>query len=110
MLETLYNHEDLSERCGLVLTDGTIVEIENIAEDKTNSYLMNPEAVLPFLKDELIAETWHTHPKGDPNLSGEDQQGFLDYPDLVHSIIGWRNGAVTVTRWQIEEGLVVGCD
>lgn len=110
MLETLYDHNEPNERCGLVLKDGTIVEIENIAEEKTDGYEMNPVAVLPFLEADLIAETWHTHPKGDPNLSGEDHDGFLAYPDLVHSIIGWRHGAVTVTRWRVQDGLVIACD
>lgn len=110
MLETLYNHDDTDERCGLVLKDGSIVEIENIAEEKTNSYDMNPAKVLPYLDAETIAGTWHTHPRGDPNLSGADYLGFLGYPDLEHSIIGWRDGEVVVTRWRIQDGLVVACD
>jgi proteasome lid subunit RPN8/RPN11 len=109
VLETLYNHEDTEERCGLVLTDGSIVEIENVAQEKTDSYDMNPVAVLPFLEKKIVAGTWHTHPKGDPNLSGEDYSGFLAYPDLEHSIIGWRNGAVAVQTYRVEKGLVVVC-
>lgn len=110
MLETFYDAENLSERCGLVLTDGSIVEIENIAEEPTLGYDMNPEGVLPFLQNNMIAETWHTHPQGDPNLSGEDYRGFLAYPDLVHNIIGTRDGKVVTTRWRVQDGLVVGCD
>lgn len=110
MLETLYDPDNLSERCGIVLTDGSIVEIENVAEDPTDGYDMHPEAVLPFLDKGLIAETWHTHPRGDPNLSGEDYSGFLAYPDLVHNIVGIRDGKVTVTRWRVQDGLVVACD
>jgi len=110
VLETLYKPDDTEERCGLILKDGSIVEIENIAEEKTDGYDMNPAAVLPFLEADLIAGTWHTHPGGDPNLSGEDYAGFLAYPDLEHSIIGWRDGQVTVARYKIENGLVIACD
>lgn len=110
MLETFYNPKDTEERCGLVLKDGTLIEIENVAEEKTDGYDMNPLAVLPFLEKDLIAETWHTHPGGDPNLSGEDYSGFLAYPELVHNIIGVRAGKVTITRWRIEHGLVIACD
>jgi proteasome lid subunit RPN8/RPN11 len=110
MLETLYNPSDTDERCGLILTDGSIVEIENIAEDKTDSYDMSPEAVLPFLDAGTIAGTWHTHPGGDPNLSGADYSGFLGYPELEHNIVGIRDGKITVTRWRVQDGLVVACD
>jgi len=109
-LETLYRHEDEEERCGLILKDGSIVEIENVAEEKNNSYDMNPVAVLPFLEADLIAGTWHTHPRGDPNLSGEDYLGFLAYPDLEHSIIGHRSGQVFVQRYRVEKGLVIACE
>ena len=108
MLETFLLPSDTEERCGLILKDGSIVEIENVAEDKVNSYRMNPVGVLPFVDD--LAGTWHTHPEGDPNLSGEDYSGFLAWPELEHSIIGHRNGQVVVTRYRVQDGLVVQCD
>lgn len=108
MLETMLQPGDVEERCGLVLKDGTLVEIPNIAEDKTLGYRMDPAEVLPYMDD--VAGTWHTHPDTDPNLSGEDYSGFLAWPDLEHSIVGLRNGAVTVTRYRVEDGMVLGCD
>lgn len=108
MLETLLQPGDTEERCGLVLKDGSIVEIENIAEDKTNSYKMNPEGVLPFL--DHLAGTWHTHPDGDPNLSGEDYSGFLAWPDLEHSIIGLRDRKAVVQSYRVDKGVVIACD
>jgi len=110
VLETLLQPGDTDERCGLVLTDGSIVEIENVAEDKTNSYKMRPSGVVPFLDKGLIAGTWHTHPDTDPNLSGEDYSGFLSWPDFEHSIIGRVDGQVVVQNYRVEKGLVVACD
>lgn len=99
---------DVDERCGLILEDGSLVEIENIAEDKANSYRMNPEGVLNFV--DHMTGTWHTHPDTDPNLSGEDYAGFLAWPNLDHFIIGRRNGEVVVLKYQVKEGLVIACD
>ena len=109
MLETLLNPGDTDERCGLILKDGSIVEIENVADDKTDSYRMNPSAVLPFVQNDMVAGTWHTHPGGTPNLSGADQDGFLSWPDLEHSIVGLRDGQVVVKRYRIVNGLIVTC-
>lgn len=110
MLETLLQPGDTDERCGVVLKDGSVVEIENVADDKTNSYRMRPDTVLGFMQADLIAGTWHTHPGADPNLSGEDRKGFLAWPDLEHSIIGVRDGAVFVQRFRVDKGLVIACD
>ena len=108
MLETLLQPGDTEERCGLILTDESIVEIENVAEDKVNSYRMNPVGVLPFVDN--LAGTWHTHPDSDPNLSEEDYAGFLAWPDLEHYIIGRRSGHITVMKYRVEDGLVLACD
>lgn len=108
MLETLLSPGDTEERCGLILKDGSIAEIENIAEDRTLGYRMNPAAVIALL-DHTVG-TWHTHPDTDPNLSGADYSSFLDWPDLEHSIIGWRNGKVAITKYRVERGLVIQCD
>jgi proteasome lid subunit RPN8/RPN11 len=110
MLETLLLASDTEERCGVLLKDGSIVEIENLAEDKENSYDMNPAPIVPLLEADAVAATWHTHPNGDCNLSGEDYKGFLSWPDLEHIIIGRRDGEVIVTRYRIEDGLVLTCD
>jgi proteasome lid subunit RPN8/RPN11 len=110
MLETFLRPGETNERCGLILKDGTIIEVENVAADKTLGYQMSPLSVLPFVEEGLVAGTWHTHPDTDPNLSGEDYSGFLGWPDLEHSIVGWRNGKATVLRYRVEDGLVIACD
>jgi proteasome lid subunit RPN8/RPN11 len=102
--------DDVNERCGLVLKDGTIVELENVAEDPENSYEMAPESVLPFLEKDLVVSTWHTHPHTDPNLSGEDYAGFLGWPDLSHIILGMRNGKPAMVTYRVENGLVMVCN
>ena len=109
MLETILLSDDVSERCGLLLTNGEIVEITNIAAEPEVSYEMDPVEVLPYLKAGTIASTWHTHPTGDPNLSGDDYAGFLMWPDLGHAIIGRRDGKVIVNRYRVEHGLVISC-
>jgi proteasome lid subunit RPN8/RPN11 len=110
VLETILQPDDTEERCGLILNDDSLVEIENTADDKTGSYHMRAEAVLPFLAAGMVKGTWHTHPNSDPTLSGEDYSGFLDWPGLVHSIVGRRDGAVVVTTYKVEDGLVIACD
>lgn len=108
MLETLLNKGDTAERCGFVLNDGSVVEVKNIAPDRTLGYEMDPVEVLEYLDD--AKETWHTHPDTDPNLSGEDRLGFLSWPDMKHNIIGLRNGKVVVLQYEIEDGFVMSCD
>lgn len=108
MLETTLKPNDTEERCGLILSDGSIIEIDNVADDKTNSYRMDPVQVLPYLDDTV--GTWHTHPDTDPNLSGDDYLGFLSWPKLRHSIVGRRDGKVVVQTYKIEDGLVIACD
>lgn len=110
MLETLLKNDDTVERCGLILKDGSIVEIDNIAEDPTNSYEMNPEQLLPYIEADTVASTWHTHPSSDPVLSGADREGFLAWPDLGHCIIGRRDGGVAVARYRVEDGFVLACN
>jgi len=109
MLETLLLKDDKVERCGLVLKDGSTVEIANLAENPEEGFEMSAEEALPYIEAENVSGTWHTHPKSDPTLSGEDYKGFLAWPELEHSIIGRRKGKVVVTRYRIEDGIVVVC-
>lgn len=104
-MQEILKSDDEFERCGLVMRDGTIVEIENVAEDKAAGFEMPPEAVLPLLLTGEVASTWHTHPKGEANLSGEDYNFFLAWPDLSHIIIA--PGGVTTYR--VENGAVLKC-
>lgn len=108
MLETLLRPHDTEERCGVILKDTTVVEITNVASDKTTSYKMCPKELLPIIDD--VVATWHTHPDSDPNLSEEDRVGFLMWPKLAHYIVGRRAGKVVVEKYRVEDGFVLICD
>ena len=110
MLETLLKDDDTIERCGLILKDGTVVEIKNVAPDPAIAYEMDPVELLPYVEAGTIESTWHTHPQSDPTLSGADHEGFLTWPDLGHCIIGRRDGQVAVARYRVEEGFVLACN
>lgn len=104
MLESLLQPNDDFERCGVILKDGTVVEIENIAMYRENSYEMNPVEVLEHIDN--LAATWHTHPKGPSSLSGDDQQGFLLWPELEHMVISPEG----VRRYRVHNGVLIECD
>jgi proteasome lid subunit RPN8/RPN11 len=106
VLETLLKPTDTEERCGLLLAGNSLVEVKNIANDPVMGYLMDPEEVLPYLTNSMIVGTWHTHPNGSAQLSGEDFKGFLAWPQLVHYVIG-RDG---VKCYKVENGAVLECD
>jgi proteasome lid subunit RPN8/RPN11 len=109
VLETLLQANDTQERCGLVLRDGSTVEITNVAKDPVISFEMDPVEVLPYLTEDQVAGTWHTHPQSDPHLSGEDYSGFLGWPDLKHHVIGVTNGKTVVKTYEVKNGAVVEC-
>jgi proteasome lid subunit RPN8/RPN11 len=110
MLETLLQSGDTQERCGLLLDDGTVVEVANLHAEPERGCEMDPKAVLKCIKAGGVIGTWHTHPDSDPNLSGEDYSAFLAWPDLRHVIVGMRDGKPTVAEFVVEDGLVMKCD
>lgn len=110
MLETLLRPDDAVERCGLILRSGEVVELPNVAECPEVSFEMDPEALLPHVAADAVEATWHTHPDSDPILSGADYEGFLAWPDLVHHVIGRRDGKIVVASYRVEDGLVIACD
>lgn len=110
MLETLLRKDDVDERCGVLLKDGTVVELANLADDPRKSFEMDLEPVLDHIDADAIEAMWHTHPDEDPTLSGDDHSCFLSWPDLEHIIIGIRDGNVVVLRYRVEQGLVIECD
>jgi proteasome lid subunit RPN8/RPN11 len=73
------------ERGGIVLADGTAIELENISSDE-DGYQVDPCELLPWI--EAMVGTWHSHPNQTANLSVEDQETFLLWPDLTHYIVG----------------------
>lgn len=103
MFETLLQPDETKERCGLILKDDTIVEVNNVALVPEQSYEMDPIAVLHYLP--YVRGTWHTHPTGTPVLSGADYQGFLLWPDLEHVIVS----PAGIKRYRVVDGVVEEC-
>jgi proteasome lid subunit RPN8/RPN11 len=102
--------DDTQERCGLEMSDGTLVEIQNIADDPIGTFEMDPQAVLPLIQSGQVVATWHTHPQQDPSLSGEDYSFFLSWPDLKHKIVGVRDGQNMTLTYEVADGLVLLCE
>lgn len=103
-LISLLSPNHLNERCGLII-DGEIVEITNIHEKPDNGFRMDPAEMLIHMGS--ATATWHTHPVSDPVLSEADYEGFCQWPDLVHHIVGVRDGEPTVETYKVLNGLVI---
>lgn len=95
-----------AERCGVITADGQVIEIQNIHENPVVGFHMEPGAFIQAVEAGAIA-TWHTHPGRDPNLSQEDFEGFHAWPNLVHHIIGIRDGEPAVHSFRFEDGALV---
>lgn len=89
---------------GLILLDGTIIEMENICTDPENGFEIKAEQMLAHEGD--IYATWHTHPGQVSNLSAGDYLSFLSWPDLSHYIIGTDG----VARYFVQNNKVLLCD
>lgn len=99
-LQALYK-PDGPERVGFILNDGTVVEVENIAEDPIKGFDVS-DADLLALEDAMVA-SWHTHPGQTGNLSLDDHDSFLQWSHLVHHIIG-NDGVWT---FKVVDGIVL---
>ncbi len=89
------------ERVGFVLDDSTIIEVENICADPEEGFEVRGEDLLRYIDDAVA--TWHTHPGETSNLSYGDHHSFLNYPDLLHHIIGTDG----VTTYAVRNGKVI---
>ena len=83
--DLLTRHEPGPERGGVVLNDGTVVELTNHG-DQEDVCVLDPMELLP-VEDRMVA-TWHTHPNSTAALSGMDWETFTQWPDLLHCIVG----------------------
>jgi proteasome lid subunit RPN8/RPN11 len=92
---------DGPERAGFVLADGTIVEHENTHPEPEQGFLAGEDIFDSIDKD--IVATWHTHPGATANLSTEDWNCFLMWPDQRHFIVGTDG----VREYRIESGVVL---
>lgn len=89
-----------NERVGFILTDGEVVEVQNICPEPDQGFEVRGEDLV--LYEDRIAATWHTHPGQDSNLSVNDHQGFIENPGFVHFIVG-EDG---VSEYYVEKGIV----
>lgn len=87
-----------TERVGFVLTDGTVVEVENIHPDPQNSFRVAGADLREYVPK--ARATWHTHPGEINNLSVSDYHSFLNYPNLRHFIVGTDG----VREYYVEDG------
>ena len=90
------------ERCGLVLMDGTVVELPNVAYDPWGTFRLSKFDMQTYLEDG-IAGSWHTHPTGPANLSLADLQGFKEFPEWEHYIAS----PGVVVAFVVEDGWVM---
>ncbi len=95
-----------AERCGLVLSDGRIVETPNLAEDPTQGFRIPAEAMRDHKS--LAVATWHTHPFEPANLSQKDYDGFTAWPKLKHYIVGRAaSGRAELRCFAVDAGVVI---
>lgn len=98
----LHNPDGI-ERVGFVLANCSIVEVPNISPEPLISFMVQGKDIQKYALSGMASGTWHTHPKKDANLTVEDNQMFLNYPELEHYIIGTDG----VRKYRVEKGMVV---
>ena len=89
------------ERCGLILDNGSVVELTNIHPHPLEAFEFDVEE---FHRYPLAIATWHTHPRTTGNLSIEDFHLFLQLHRLWHYIVG-PDGDIRC--YQVEDGRVL---
>jgi proteasome lid subunit RPN8/RPN11 len=47
------------ETCGFVLTDGSVIQVNNVADDRHTTFSINPQDYAKY--DDQITGIWHTH-------------------------------------------------
>lgn len=97
----LKKYDEQAERVGFVLKSGKIVEVENICDKPEEGFDVSGEDIARYAFD--ARATWHTHPNKDYNLSANDYNTFLMWPELDHYIVG-NNG---VRKYVVEDGEVL---
>ncbi len=89
------------ERCGLILENGAVVELENIHPNPLEAFEFDRK---DFERYTGAVATWHTHPRTCGNLSVEDYFLFLQLPRLWHYIVGAHED---LRCYQVTEGRVL---
>lgn len=99
-----YKEEDKEERCGFILNDGTILEVQNIHPEPESGFEIDPQETLRYINE--LAGVWHTHPKAPSVLSGDDKLYMEQWPQLSHYVIG-NDG---MREYRIEDGVLVNAN
>lgn len=90
-----------NERCGIILTNNEIVEVENKHSDPRHHFKILAEDVEPYQGQ--IKGLWHTHIDSNYNLSMADYECFLSLPELTHYIVTKDK----VAWYYVDQGLVI---
>ena len=96
--------DDTLERCGLVLSDGMVFQLENIHPQPERGFIIPGSEMFKYAT--TLCGTWHTHPGREATFSQEDYFGFCNWPDLIHFIIGTDG----VKAYRVEDGVIVEVD
>jgi proteasome lid subunit RPN8/RPN11 len=96
--------EDTEEKCGLVLKDGTVLDVINHHSNPAIGFHICADDL--FAHEENLAGTWHTHPNDTANLSQQDYVGFRQWPEIRHYIVGIDG----VRAYDVVDGLIVEVD
>jgi proteasome lid subunit RPN8/RPN11 len=73
------------ERCGFIVA-GEVIEVPNICAQPAEGFQMRGEDILRYA--EHAEAMWHTHPGAPSNLSVDDYTAFLNWPGLLHYVVG----------------------
>lgn len=94
-----YYADEGRERVGFIVPRNDIVEVNNIADNPYDGFLVDAKDITLYTEEKNAVATWHTHPNQSANLSGEDYRIFQMWPELVHFIIG--NDGVRAFKFDI---------
>lgn len=100
-LQSRYSEEG-PERVGFIKGQ-EIVEVYNISSDPSNTFIILGEDIINHALDPETKASWHTHPGRSPNLSVTDYESFLNFPDLLHCIVGKDE----IRVYRVEDGAVI---
>ena len=85
-VQTLLSKRDGKvEACGLILKDGTIIDLVNVHASPDQAFHIAAADVIKYELD--MAATWHTH-VGKAYPSGADYVCFRNWSKLNHYIVG----------------------
>lgn len=77
----------VKEKCGLILKNGKVIEVENLHPHPTVGFVISEEIIEQYADE--IEYLWHSHPSSVTNLSVEDYKSFLNFPQYLHRIYGF---------------------